>query len=143
MRRILDSLTHLHAFFLFHYFDLVLRWSSFDKIYLQVVREEEDNSCTLSAEEVKRQVDVLTRSIRIIRRFDLRRRRECLPRALAVHRLLCRGGVPAKFRLGIRTAPFGAHAWVEVHGEVVSDYGDEATEYQQLTSAPAAQAVGS
>ena len=42
--------------------------------------------------------------------------RACLPRALAVHMLLARRGVPARLRIGVARAENGlldAHAWVE------------------------------
>jgi len=42
----------------------------------------------------------------------------CLPRALALHRLLARCGIPSRVRIGVhnRDGALAAHAWVEVAG---------------------------
>jgi hypothetical protein len=55
--------------------------------------------------------------------FMLLRRapKDCLPRSLALFRFLCAMGFPARHVIGVDLAPFRAHAWVEVHGEVVLD----------------------
>jgi hypothetical protein len=47
----------------------------------------------------------------------------CLPRSLALARLLARRGIPARLALGVRAAPRGiaAHAWVEVGGEPLAE----------------------
>lgn len=47
----------------------------------------------------------------------------CLVRALAAAAMLHRRGVPATVVIGVRHAPFGAHAWLVVGGQVV--LGDE------------------
>lgn len=52
-------------------------------------------------------------------RYYYRRRRDCLPRALAACLLLWRGGVPATLHIGVKRYPFGAHAWVECDGQRV------------------------
>ena len=48
-------------------------------------------------------------------------RQGCLPRSIATV-LLCRlrGAVPT-WRVGVRTAPFSAHAWVEAEGQPVEE----------------------
>lgn len=47
---------------------------------------------------------------------------KCLQRSAAVARLLRRRGVRADVVIGCHLAPLKAHAWVEVAGDVVSDY---------------------
>jgi Transglutaminase-like superfamily len=45
----------------------------------------------------------------------------CLPRSIATT-LLCRlGGAWPTWRVGVRTAPFSAHAWVEAEGRPVDE----------------------
>jgi len=45
----------------------------------------------------------------------------CLQRSAALTCLLKRYGVPAQMVIGAQQMPFKAHAWVEVHGQVVND----------------------
>jgi hypothetical protein len=45
----------------------------------------------------------------------------CLQRAAATACLLKGQGVPAQMVIGVQPAPFKAHAWVEVDGQVVND----------------------
>ncbi|MBS1851398.1 MAG: lasso peptide biosynthesis B2 protein [Acidobacteria bacterium] len=45
----------------------------------------------------------------------------CLQRSAVVACLLRQCGVPAKMNIGCQVLPFRAHAWVEVHGQVVND----------------------
>ena len=59
----------------------------------------------------------------------------CLVRALALHRLLLRDGIPgARIRLGVRRDGSGlaAHAWVEVNGAVLGDDGRRAPRFLSL-----------
>lgn len=59
----------------------------------------------------------------------------CLVRALALHRLLLRDGVPgARIRLGVQRDGNGlaAHAWVEVDGAVLGDDGRRAPRFHPL-----------
>ena len=50
----------------------------------------------------------------------------CLQRAAATVYLLRRRGVPAVLVVGVRQAPFAAHAWVELDGRVVGTDHDAA-----------------
>jgi hypothetical protein len=47
-------------------------------------------------------------------------RDRCLPRALAVQAACRRRGIAAKLVFGVRQAPFGAHAWVQMGDRVVA-----------------------
>ena len=59
----------------------------------------------------------------------------CLPRSLATA-LLCRaGGTWPTWCTGVRTAPFAAHAWVEVAGEAI-DEPHPAGYYRALITVP-------
>lgn len=49
---------------------------------------------------------------------------KCLQRSAVVTRLLRRRGVKAGMVIGCHLAPMASHAWVEVAGDVVSDYQD-------------------
>jgi hypothetical protein len=55
----------------------------------------------------------------------------CLPRALALHRLLVLRGVQARVRLGLEPGPRprGGHAWVECGGVPVGGDASLATRY--------------
>ncbi|WP_433272484.1 lasso peptide biosynthesis B2 protein [Actinosynnema sp. CS-041913] len=60
----------------------------------------------------------------------------CLPRAIATA-LLCRmRGCWPTVRIGARTAPFGAHAWVEAEGRPVGESEQVGTFHPLLTVPP-------
>ena len=66
-------------------------------------------------------------------RFPLYRP-SCLTRALVLHHLLLRRGIPAELRLGVSTAggQFAAHAWVEHDGQVLNDSPAVTRQYAPL-----------
>lgn len=47
----------------------------------------------------------------------------CLPRALALQRMLARRGITAALRIGVRkeAGTFAAHAWIEVGGQAIGE----------------------
>ena len=45
----------------------------------------------------------------------------CLQRAAVTTCLLRKAGIAAQLVIGVQTLPYGAHAWVEVDGNVVND----------------------
>lgn len=57
---------------------------------------------------------------------------KCLQRSAVVTRLLRRRGVPAELVIGCRLPPLTAHAWVEVEGNVVSDYQDDMNHFRVI-----------
>ncbi len=46
---------------------------------------------------------------------------DCLPRSLALFQFLGAVGLPAEHCVGIQQFPFSAHAWTQLHGQVVHD----------------------
>jgi len=46
---------------------------------------------------------------------------DCLPRSLAINRILKYAGLGPEHRIGVRLHPFEAHAWVECEGRLVRD----------------------
>lgn len=54
-------------------------------------------------------------------------RAQCLEQSLALFVLLRRRGVPAELKVGVRTFPFTAHAWVEHDGHAVNEVDDFVT----------------
>lgn len=63
---------------------------------------------------------------RKIRQFGLYLpfRTACLENALVTAILLSRRAIPVELKIGIQLDPFLAHAWVNVHGQVVLDKSD-------------------
>ena len=62
----------------------------------------------------------------------------CLTRAIALTDALRARGVAARLRLGVRrVAPFGAHAWVVVGGEPVTDAIEDLAAFAELDAAQA------
>ncbi len=66
-------------------------------------------------------------------RFGVFRPR-CLTRSIALHRLLRRDRLPAEIRVGVRRdgATLVAHAWVELHGQVLGDRASHVSGYTPL-----------
>lgn len=60
------------------------------------------------------------------------RRAWCLQRSAVAACLLRRGGRPARLVVGVHEVPFGAHAWVELGGEVVNDDPRVRRYYQEI-----------
>ena len=73
----------------------------------------------------RRHVALTMEAVRTATRYYWRRRLDCLPRALTIHLLLRRRGVPATLHIGVKRYPFGAHAWVECLGDVLDDSIDD------------------
>jgi transglutaminase-like putative cysteine protease len=48
----------------------------------------------------------------------------CLEQSLALYLLLRRRGVAVRYRQGVQSHPFQAHAWVEYRGEVINDVAE-------------------
>jgi hypothetical protein len=48
-------------------------------------------------------------------------RSKCLEQALALFVLLRRRGAPVNVRLGVQPYPFYAHAWLELHGQPITE----------------------
>ena len=61
---------------------------------------------------------------------------ECLPQAAAKALMLRHRGVPSVIVLGVRTVPFGGHAWLEVDGQVIGEEQDAIATYTELTRIP-------
>jgi len=59
---------------------------------------------------------------------------DCLPRSLALFVFLCRCGVPARHRIGVRRYPFAAHAWVEDGAGRVVDRAEQVTEFTPIAA---------
>jgi hypothetical protein len=57
---------------------------------------------------------------------------QCLQRSAVVTRMLRRQGIDAQMVIGCHLPPLQAHAWVEVAGEVVSDYQSGLEYYRVL-----------
>lgn len=64
--------------------------------------------------------------------FVLRATDRCLVRALAVHWLCRRRGFDTKLIFGVRTNPFGAHAWVQLGEQVVVGEFEQARLYAPI-----------
>ncbi len=127
-----DVFLILQTMLLFHVFDLSLRVWPFERVLSWVLARSRKETAHGLATGNERIITVMQRAIVLIRKFDWRSRLDCLPRSLAVYWVLRRRGLPSELVMGVKKDPFGAHAWVEVDGDVISDYGDEHTEYVVL-----------
>ena len=124
-----DVFLVLQTMLLFHAFDICLRVWPFERVLSWVLTRSRRETARGSKAENDHIIETMRRTIVLIRKFDWRSRLDCLPRSLAVYWVLRRRGLPSELVMGVKKNPFGAHAWVEVDGDVISDYGDEHTGY--------------
>lgn len=61
---------------------------------------------------------------------------KCLLDSLTLHGFLSRYGVPSVFVIGVRTAPFGAHAWVQTGACVLNDDCETVNAYEKIYASP-------
>jgi hypothetical protein len=96
-------------------FDLYLARGNFEALYAKVrnyrVRKKEPEPRAI--EQLCYAVDLAT--------IWYWKQAQCLQRSAATACLLRQYGVPAELVIGAQQLPFKAHAWVEVHGQVVND----------------------
>ena len=64
---------------------------------------------------------VVIRSFTLAYRLASEKTNDCLPRALALWRILRSHNIEATFSIGVKAGGFSAHAWVEYQNWVVSD----------------------
>lgn len=85
----------------------------------------------------------LRRALLLAARLDrvsqfLHFRESCLPRAIALHRILDRRGIPATFWLGSRLVQgkLESHAWIEVSDSVVIGALPDLDSYNRFVAVP-------
>lgn len=61
----------------------------------------------------------------------------CLVRSLVLEYLLSEKGIHSNLRIGVRNddavSTFGAHAWLECHGEVINDSDDIVSRFTEIS----------
>lgn len=57
---------------------------------------------------------------------------QCLARSLALTAACRRGGLPAELVIGVRTAPFAAHSWVQQGSRVLNEMPDRAQHFTPI-----------
>ena len=134
MSRLQKNFLKLKALVIFQLFDLALRFFTFECILDRVVKSGMGNPRRPPVAADGPFVDALREVGMTIRRLDFRARLDCLPRALTIYHLARRRGLATSLVVGVKKPPFAAHAWVEIAGRVVSDYGEEACEYTVMMS---------
>jgi hypothetical protein len=54
---------------------------------------------------------------------------DCLPRSLALFRILRATGLPVEHCIGVQQFPFTAHAWAQLHGDIIHDDPENQNRY--------------
>jgi hypothetical protein len=106
----------IEAWLLLFYFELAIRSRAFERIRSTVQRQQVLPAATASSipsELLSRAMDYAC-----VLYF---KRVQCLQRSAATTLLLRRHGWNAEMVTGVQIIPYNAHAWVEIHGEVVND----------------------
>lgn len=106
----------IEAWLLLFYFELAVRFRSFqvirDTVQQQPVRPTNTASSVPS--------ELLTRAMDYACVFYFKKV-QCFQRSAATTLLLRRHGLNAEMVTGVQIIPYNAHAWVEIHGDVVND----------------------
>jgi len=71
--------------------------------------------------EARRRARDTFRAVQNATMLYFRRREDCLHQALTTWHLLRRQGISAELCFGVAKYPFGAHSWVDAHGEILDD----------------------
>jgi hypothetical protein len=106
----------IEAWVLLLSFELAVRSKAFERIRSTVQRQQVLPARTASSIPSER----LGRAMDYACVFYFKRV-QCLQRSAATTLLLRRHGWNAEMVTGVQIIPYNAHAWVEVHGEVVND----------------------
>jgi Transglutaminase-like superfamily len=105
----------LESWLLLLYFDWVMRFRDFKRLYA-VVREQKVRYST----KVSKTSEQLCHAADLASVFYFKRV-QCLQRSAATAVLLHRHGWKAEMVIGVQLLPFMSHAWVEIDGHVVND----------------------
>ena len=97
------------------YIDVSMRWSGARRVH-EVLDATAVRPRSYDPTTIRRTCRAMDRAAR-----SYVKRAWCLQRSAACVCLLRRRGVPAELVLGVRTFPFGAHAWVEHDGRILND----------------------
>ena len=121
-----------------------LRWLGFGRSYRLIARLSARPRAKISPSEpsiarARRTADTVTRINRGYALFGA----SCLEESLFLWGLLRRQGVPADFRIGVRTltGPFESHAWVELDGIALNDIETVGQIYTPIDPGPAISRV--
>jgi hypothetical protein len=106
----------LEGWLLLLYFDFVMRFFSFKRLY-EIVRDETIRPAAVCS--LPQSAD-LCHSMDLASVFYFKPVR-CLQRAAATTILLRRHGWEAEMVIGAQVLPFKSHAWVEIDASVVND----------------------
>jgi Transglutaminase-like superfamily len=136
MSRLRQSGSTLLALSLFVILNLGFLTFGFDRVFRATVRRAISKGGPSGARPWDREV-IVRAAVAVQRATFLyyRRRKDCLPRSLALFYLLRSRGVPAVIHIGVAKYPFQAHAWVEVEGRPVEPLRPEHTGLRVLLSA--------
>lgn len=85
---------------------------------------------TENTDELHRLVDIF----RVIRPFLYSRKDKCLFHGLALYRFLRHYGFSPTWVIGVRTAPFSAHCWVQYGDCVLDDSPEQTLEFTPLAA---------
>jgi Transglutaminase-like superfamily len=110
----------LRAFVAFAVLDVAFRFVSLERLLLQL-RRRPFRPAGWSPSAGSAQAGRTFAAVQKATMFYYRRRRDCLPKALATFHLLRRQGLAAELCFGVKKYPFGAHAWVEAYGQPLDD----------------------
>ena len=105
----------LESWLLLLYFDWIMRFRGFKRLY-GIVREQKVRSTT----KLSKSSEQLCHAADLASVFYFKRV-QCLQRSAATALLLRRHAWKAEMVIGVQVLPFKSHAWVEVDGHVVND----------------------
>ena len=107
--------------------NLMLRIHGFHRL-CEVVKSWPVRECSVAADAKQQICEAVKRAASWYPRQSV-----CLQRSVVATCLLRQRGVATELVIGCRKVPFGAHAWVEVNGEVANDKRQVQEFYKVLT----------
>jgi len=118
------------AWWILIWYAMSLKWRSFDYLSLPVPSEPPDSRVLPFAHRLHRLVELASR----LHFMSM----NCLPRSLALRRLLAWRGIPSFLCIGVARTQSGmqAHAWVDVAGAAVGEADDVAEKFIILDHVP-------
>jgi hypothetical protein len=95
--------------------------------------------CTVGAEQNAasvRDVELFTRWLRRLAPRLSTQRSVCLDQAIALRAFFAQRGVDVALKIGVKRAPFAAHAWLEVAGIAILERADVQQEFHCFQPLP-------
>lgn len=112
----------------------LLRTQSMVKVVRHLTVETEALAARAAEFDPSRAADLIS-VFRRLRMYTFTASSNCLFNALTLRRFLASNGILARWVVGVRTNPFGAHSWVQLHHYVMDSNPEELSFFTPILAA--------